>query len=130
MSQIVDRQWTRRHGTLLLAVSIDPREIGRRIKKARDAKRWTQLDFASEASVSPSTVQRWEAGKLPAVRELIRVADILGVEAEWLVEPPLPDDERPQQAALIRATADGVGEILEHLGRIERHLGLPEAGSG
>jgi DNA-binding XRE family transcriptional regulator len=52
------------HGTLLLAVSLEPREIGQRIRLARERKGWTQLAFALEADVSPSTVQRWEGGKL------------------------------------------------------------------
>ena len=125
MSKTAGSHWTRQHGTLLLAVSLDPREIGRRVAQAREAKRWTQLELASNANVSPSTIQRWEAGKLPGVRELIRVAGILDVDSDYLVEPP-PAQERPQ-AALLRATADGVIEILERLDRIEKQLGLHEA---
>lgn len=128
MSQNVDRQWTRQHGTLLLAVSLEPREIGHRIALAREAKHWTQLELASRANVSPSTVQRWEAGKLPGVRELIRISEIIEVDVEYLVEPPVTE-ERPQ-TALLRATADGVTEILDRLSRIERHLGLGEAETG
>jgi transcriptional regulator with XRE-family HTH domain len=48
---------------------------------------WTQLAFALEADVSPSTVTRWESGKLPPVRELMRIAELLGVSPEELVEP-------------------------------------------
>lgn len=80
------------YGRVLLAVAMDPKEIGRRIAAAREQNGWTQLEFATvHANVSPSTVARWEAGKLPPVRELMRVAEILGVSAETLVEPPPPE---------------------------------------
>lgn len=95
MSCIASSQWTRAHGTLLLAVSLEPKEIGRRIATARARKGWTQLSFALEADVSPSTITRWESGKLPPVRELMRIADLLGVSPEELVEPDDPArDER------------------------------------
>jgi transcriptional regulator with XRE-family HTH domain len=67
---------------------MDPREIGRRIKTARDAKLWTQADLSRHANVSLSTVSRWENGKLPPVPELVRVAGVLEVEPGWLVEVP------------------------------------------
>jgi transcriptional regulator with XRE-family HTH domain len=35
------------------------------------------LEFALKAHVSPSAVTRWESGKLPPVRELMRIADLL-----------------------------------------------------
>ena len=89
------------HGKLLLAVTMDPREVGRRIAAARDARGWTQMVFAVEANVSMSTVARWEAGKLPPVRELMRIADVLGVSADRLVEP--------------RDAENGVGERLDRL---------------
>lgn len=75
------------YGTLLLAVSIAPSEIGGRIKRAREGKGWTQMVFAQEANVSMSSVQRWERGDLPPVRELMRISDLLGVATEELVEP-------------------------------------------
>lgn len=66
---------------------MDPRVIGQRIAEARNKRGWTQLQFALEANVSPSTVARWEGGKLPPVRELIRIAEVLGIAADRLVEP-------------------------------------------
>lgn len=93
------------YGKVLLAVALDPKEIGRRIAAARTRKGWTQVSFAAEANVSPSTVARWEAGKLPMVHELMRVADLLDVDAETLVEPP--------------ATEDG---LAARVGRVEEEL--------
>ncbi len=111
---------------LLLVMSLDPKEIGGRIAAARDRQGWTQMDLANEANVSMSTVARWESGKLPPVRELIRVAEVLGVEPDYLVEGAPQYQQEDTPSALLRSTADGVTEILHHLVRIERHLGLPE----
>ena len=76
--------------------SVAPTEIGQRIKAARKRKRWTQLEFALEANVSPATVQRWEAGKLPRVRELIRVAELLDVSTDELVQAEDEGDDGTQ----------------------------------
>lgn len=110
MSSNVATQWTRTHGKLLLAVSLEPKDIGRRIASARDAKRWTQVQFALEANVSPSSVARWEAGLLPPVRELIRIAGVLDVEPDWLVEPP---EDQPVDA-----------DVKERLDRLQEEVAL------
>lgn len=90
MTTQIDRSFR----TLLLAVSIEPQEIGKRIKATRERQGWTQADFAREADVSLSSIQRWERGELPPVRELIRLAGVLGVEADALVELEPTGDER------------------------------------
>jgi transcriptional regulator with XRE-family HTH domain len=88
MPSIVSTQNARFPATLLLAVQIEPQEIGRRLATARDDKGWTQMQFAIEASVSMSSVQRWESGKLPPVRELVRIAELLDIDADVLVTEP------------------------------------------
>ncbi len=84
---------TQLYANLLLTVAVEPQEVGRRIRRAREAQGWTQLDFALHANVSPSSVQRWEAGKLPRVRELMRIADLLEVPPDALVAADQPDEE-------------------------------------
>jgi transcriptional regulator with XRE-family HTH domain len=92
MTRTVTTQFTATHGRLLLAVALDPKLIGERIAEARNKRGWTQLEFATQhAHVSPSTVARWEAGHLPPVRELMRIAEILGVSADTLIETPPPE---------------------------------------
>lgn len=108
MTRNANRHAATQRAKLLLAVALDPREVGKRIAQAREGKGWTQLTFALEADVSPSSVQRWESGKLPPVRELLRVAELLEVDPETLVEPPA--DSRPQYA-LLREVADGVADL-------------------
>lgn len=84
--RIVTATNSRSFHTLLLAVSIEPQEIGKRIAAARERQGWTQMVFAQQANVSLSSVQRWERGDLPPVRELIRLAGVLRIDTEQLVE--------------------------------------------
>lgn len=120
MRSMATTQFTRTHGRLLLAVALDPKEVGRRIKAARKRRGWTQLELATQhAHVSPSTVARWEAGKLPPVRELMRIADVLDVPAESFVEPPQADSDVNARLARLEAEAS---ETHASLGRIERGI--------
>lgn len=74
-------------------------EIGHRIVAARKEKRWSRLDLATAMDVSPSSVYRWEIGKLPSVHELIRLAEVLDKPTDYLTEPP------EHQATLVDLTA-------------------------
>jgi transcriptional regulator with XRE-family HTH domain len=116
-TSFVSTQTAGTFATLLLAVSVAPEEIGKRIQGARERKGWTQLQFALEAGVSPSSIQRWEAGKLPRVRELMRVADLLGIDAETLVEPEGASESDEETHARL----DRIEQVLEELvARLER----------
>jgi len=102
---------------LLLAVSIEPQEIGQRLRGARERKGWTQMQFANEAHVSLSSIQRWERGSLPPIRELIRLAGVLDVDPEQLVEvEPTSDDQ-------IADLREEVAELRGYAVRILRVLG-------
>lgn len=116
-------QITPQFANVLLAVAIAPEEIGRRVKAARERKHWTQLEFAREANVSPSTVQRWERGQLPPVRELVRVAPLLDVEVDELVEPDgdLSADRDAHLRSIVRE------ELVGTQAQLDRILGLLEA---
>ena len=111
----VASQFTATHGKLLLVMSLDPGEIGRRITQARVANGWTQLELAINANVSPSTVYRWEKGKLPSVRELVRLAGILGVEGDYLVEGEPNSDTTTRQDAGMELRLDRIEEMLRQL---------------
>lgn len=102
-------------GSLLLASVMEPKEIGKRIQAARKRRYWTQAEFAREANVSLSSVTRWEAGALPPVRELIRLADLLGVDPEELVEErPMDDQVAARLAALeVRVAELAPAEMVE-----------------
>lgn len=93
MSERATTQFAGINGSLLLAMVFDPSEIGQRIKRAREKRGWTQFQLALEAHKSPGTISKWETGHPPSVRELIRLAGVLGVPAEELVEDQLPTQE-------------------------------------
>lgn len=99
-------------GSMLLAVTIEPEEVGRRIAAARTRKGWTQEVFARRASVSVSSVQRWEAGQLPPTREMFRLAPILGVLIQELVEENPPTD-------LLESLSTLVGRLEMAIARLE-----------
>lgn len=79
---------------LLLAVSIEPEEIGARIARARDAKHWSQLDLALKFDVSVSSVSRWENGTLPSIKRLLALAELLEINPNELVEAAPTDDDQ------------------------------------
>lgn len=120
MDSIAATQWTTVRGTLLLAVSLEPKEIGRRIASARERRGLTQLAFALEANVSPSTITRWEAGKLPPVRELMRIADLLEIDPSELVEDHVDDTSELRE---LRDHLDRQhDEVVARLSAIEEQL--------
>lgn len=77
--------------TTIVVVPLSPEEVGRRIVRAREEmtpKPWSQFDLALALGVSPSTIYRWEKGKLPSMNELIRLAEVLDKPPDYLTEPP------------------------------------------
>jgi transcriptional regulator with XRE-family HTH domain len=110
---------------LVLAMSLLPDDVGKRIADAREEKGWSQLDLALVLDVSPSTVYRWEKGRLPGVRELTRLAAKLEKPLDYLMETPERQDElavlgekveflHTRQEELV-ATVERSVEILEAL---------------
>lgn len=70
------------------------------------------MDLAREANVSLSSVQRWERGELPPVRELIRLAGVLGIEPEELVEL---EPNGSDQIAALRGEVAELHEMVQEL---------------
>lgn len=116
MTHTVTTQIAATLGRLHLVVTFDPQGVGRRIAAARIRKGWTQLDFALQANISPSSVSRWERGKLPPVRELVRIAGVLDVDVAELVEEEEPP-ARPGEAAILAELAEIRAMLAEALGR-------------
>ncbi len=68
-------------------------EIGRRLARLRLEKNLTQVQFAEQAGVSKSTVQRLESGDVsPQLSGFIRVCRVLDVieRFDMLVPEPVP----------------------------------------
>ncbi|WP_422096315.1 helix-turn-helix domain-containing protein [Variovorax sp.] len=58
--------------------------IGSRIKAARTELRWSQLRLADEAGVTQSAIGNLEAGWRQRPKELLAIAQALGVQPGWL----------------------------------------------
>jgi transcriptional regulator with XRE-family HTH domain len=72
----------------MLAVTIGQAEIGPKIRKARDKKRWKQKELAAAVHVEPVTISRWETGKnTPDLGMLERIAEALDQPLAYFVTP-------------------------------------------
>ncbi len=95
------------------------RELGTRIKRARERLRWRQIDLAKALSVDVKTVGNWERGQTIPRNRIGAIEETLGVEitesgpedevytdpvelAIW-EDPRLPRDERRAFIAQLRA---------------------------
>jgi transcriptional regulator with XRE-family HTH domain len=58
--------------------------IGSRIKEARNALGWSQVQLADEAGVTQSAIGNIESGLRQRPRELVSIAKALRVSAAWL----------------------------------------------
>lgn len=56
-----------------------------RIKQARLAKNMTQAELAELVGVSPQSVQQWETSTEPRKNRVVKIAEILEVDANWLL---------------------------------------------
>jgi transcriptional regulator with XRE-family HTH domain len=64
----------------------NPRDIGARIRTAREEQGWTQDQLAEAVGVSRSAVAQWETGRAGQVTtNLTRVAAALAVGVEFLM---------------------------------------------
>ncbi|MEQ1965037.1 helix-turn-helix transcriptional regulator [Xenorhabdus khoisanae] len=78
-----------------------------RIKQARLAKKMTQADLAEKIGVTPQSVQQWESHTEPRKAKLMELAEILGVDVNWLLfgDPSKKDGVRVEQIASQEVTA-------------------------
>jgi transcriptional regulator with XRE-family HTH domain len=67
-------------------VALTPESVGERIREARLAHGWTHEELARRMDVNWRTVQRWQKGRPPRLKTLIRLADVLGVPHGYFVE--------------------------------------------
>jgi transcriptional regulator with XRE-family HTH domain len=58
--------------------------IGERIRNERDSRRWSRTKLAGLAGISPTALSDLELGYTQRSLSLHRIADALGVNADWL----------------------------------------------
>jgi transcriptional regulator with XRE-family HTH domain len=93
----------------------DPRIVGPRIAKARQARGLTQIELAQELGVSPSTVANWERGASFPQRKLGKIEKFFG--------EPFDYDEGSTAASL-----DIVMDKMDELQRYMRDQSLGKGG--
>lgn len=124
-----------------------PMDFPQRLRKARERRNLTQTELGKLLNVSSQTVQQWEAGKtMPKHKRIDRLADQLGVRAQWLIfghgdmlevaqdelamhdiditeekGPPAPDEiEIPYFREVEMAAGDGRTQVIENHGKSMR----------
>lgn len=84
---------------------MDARDVGRRVRAAREAKTLDQIDIAERSGLSRAYVSRLESGGIlnPKLFDLNAIAQALNVKLEELLydpEPPLSEEEESDLARL------------------------------
>jgi transcriptional regulator with XRE-family HTH domain len=93
------------------------RAIGLRVRRERQARRWTLDQLASVAGVSRRAVVNVEQGAAnPSVGTLLRLSDALGIGLPALVAPPTTEaptvTRRGEGAVLWTSEAGGCGVLV------------------
>lgn len=61
------------------------KQVGARVKAAREARGFTQVTFARAMRVTRGAVSNWETGKGITRANLTRAAEVTGASIEWLM---------------------------------------------
>src|SRR3954447_5692705 len=89
--------------------------VAQRIRRARDARGWTQGQLAERMGVTQTAISYWESAKrTPGVEELLDLARALERDVTFF----LPDERtRPTVRAVLRATTDRLdrGDLYDAL---------------
>ena len=91
---------------------------GKRLRRLRRKKGWSQVDLAEKLGVHRMTLSRWEAGKGdPPLEVATSMSEIFGVDPDWLFEvDPEPRLARDEPSSGIR------DDLLQHypLARLQK----------
>jgi len=85
------------------------KDIGKRLRQAREAADLTQPQLAELAGVSQALISALERGVRKQSRSVVRLADALGVRPEWLSDGDGPMEAGPTDQ--MRAIHDLLGQI-------------------
>ena len=88
------------------------REIGLRIRQAREQKGYKQDELGPMIGLSANAAAQWETGRVrPSVKNLEKLAPVLGTSVSWLMNGDHPDEQA-------RAHTNHEFEALQTLRRI------------
>lgn len=115
--------------------SLDPRELGARLRAARNARGWTQQEAAEHLGVARTTMTAMEKGERRGrPEELIRLAGLYGRKLSELLRPGMPSESFTVQLRGALPPEDSEGsELLPTIRELERlcddYLELERVGS-
>ncbi len=109
----------------------DPTSLGKRLRRLREARGWTQQDLADRLSLDRSTVSCYEAGRrTPDIHMADKIAALFGIGVDSLLgranepmadgvgEGPVVYEPDPVAVAFRRMTKDLPPEDREELARV------------
>lgn len=103
------------HTVAELQMALTDKARGQRIAQLRKRKHLTQQAMAEKLKCGYRTYQTWEAGTMPEWPNLLKLAELLGVEPEHIIgEETAPPD--PSQLDRIEAS---LAELLAAVRRLE-----------
>jgi transcriptional regulator with XRE-family HTH domain len=99
-----------------------------RLKRALDAKEWTQKDLARRLGVAESSVTGWlRHGALPGADILFELPYVLGVSADWLLvgrgEQRPPTTQEAPDTRYLEGGRTALNEARRELDDLLRELG-------
>ncbi len=70
------------------------REIGLRIRQAREQKGYKQDELGPMIGLSSGAAAQWETGRVrPSIKNLEKLAPVLGTSVSWLMNGDHPDEQ-------------------------------------
>lgn len=101
-------------------------DIGERIRDLREASPHTNRSIAEHVGVSERAVGKWIEGKGIEWDNLVAVADLFGVDSNWLWSGRALDDRGPAPDPFADPYAEQLDRIEEKLDEILRRLAEPD----
>ena len=96
-------------------------DMGMRIKQARQQSGVVQESLAEQVGVSRTAIAKWESGKsVPTVWNLLRLAEVLGVSADFLLG-------LPEGGLRLRLTPEAAAYLERFIREIEKNAVKEEA---
>ena len=96
-------------------MELDKKNVGLRIRKAREARGWTREQLAEKMELSVNAVANLELGQSGTQLEnLVKYCSLLGLNADFLL---FGESKEPVQtiAALLRDRDERIQKIAEHI---------------
>lgn len=107
-------------------------EIGTRIRRARERKRWSQRQLAGALGVDRKTVDNWENGRTTPRSSIGAIEEVLGVRLDEDTEDPglpTPAELEDLRRHAVEVLGDDAGPFLDALDAAVTGAPLRRAGA-